>query len=85
MGMFDKMTETAFREGKNGETIYLPHGVLGKGRVVSDPIKKKELFKFHINLDPPEVSPLNCVVTVVHLDSHNVCTAHATLAVYPVK
>lgn len=47
MGYFDKLTETAFKEGENGVTIYYPDGVLGKGRIIDDPILKEKIFKFH--------------------------------------
>jgi len=47
MGYFDKITEAAFKEGENGESIYYPNGVLGKGRVIQDPELKKRIFKFH--------------------------------------
>jgi len=47
MGYFDKISELAFKEGDNGETIYFPNGILGKGRLVQDPVRKTKLFKFH--------------------------------------
>ena len=50
MGYFDKITEAAFNEGKNGETIYFPNGIFGKGRLVEDPTQKAKLFKFHKRL-----------------------------------
>ncbi len=51
MGFFDKMTESAFKEGINGETIYFPNGVLGKGRLVQESARKEQLFKFHKRLN----------------------------------
>lgn len=46
-GYFDKIAEIAFKEGENGETIYFPNGILGKGRLVEDPACKERLFKLH--------------------------------------
>ena len=51
MGYFDKITEAAFKKGENGKTIYFPNGVLGKGRVIEDPILKEKVFKFHKRLN----------------------------------
>ncbi|WP_126457086.1 hypothetical protein [Sulfuriflexus mobilis] len=51
MGYFDKIAATAFKEGKNGETLYFPNGILGKGRLVEDPVRKEKLFKFHKRLN----------------------------------
>ncbi len=50
MGYFDRITEVAFKKGENGKTIYFPNGVLGKGRVIEDPILKEKVFKFHKRL-----------------------------------
>ncbi len=47
MGYFDKIAETSFKEGDNGETIYFPNGIFGKGRLIKDPNQKTKLFKFH--------------------------------------
>ncbi len=46
MGYFDKIAKAAFKEGDNGETIYFPNGLLGKGRLVKDPARRNQLFKF---------------------------------------
>ena len=51
MGYFDKLTESAFKQSKTGESIYFPNGVLGKGRLVKDVLKKDKLFKFHKRLN----------------------------------
>ena len=51
MGYFDKITEAAFKEGENGESIYYPNGIIGKGRVIKDPELKKKIFKFHKRLN----------------------------------
>ena len=51
MGYFDKLTESAFKEGDNGETIYFPNGVFGRGRLIHDPTRKAQLFKYHKRLN----------------------------------
>ena len=50
MGYFDKITEASFKTGSNGESIYFPNGILGKGRLVQDPARKAQLFKYHKRL-----------------------------------
>jgi len=46
MGYFDKVTEAVFKTNENGETIYYPNGVFGKGRIVPTPEVKEKLFKY---------------------------------------
>lgn len=46
MGYFDKAAENYFKETTEGEVIYYPNGVLGKGRLVPDSSTKEELFSF---------------------------------------
>lgn len=50
MGFFDKLTESAFKQGKYGEAIYFPHGVLGRGRIIENPARKRKLFEYHKRL-----------------------------------
>jgi len=47
MGYFDKISELVFKEGDDGETIYFPNGILCKGRLIQDPVRKAKLFKYH--------------------------------------
>lgn len=50
MGYFDKITESSFKTGSNGESLYFPNGILGKGRLVQDSVRKTQLFKYHKRL-----------------------------------
>ena len=47
MGYFDRIAKAAFKEGENGETIYYPYGVMGKGRCITDPALKDKFYRFH--------------------------------------
>jgi hypothetical protein len=47
MGFFDDLAETAFKKSAEGSEIYYPTGVLGKGRVVSAPERRRKLFNYH--------------------------------------
>src|SRR5712691_5686451 len=47
MGFFDNLAETAFRKSQDGSDIYFPNGVIGKGRIVGDPARRKKLFNYH--------------------------------------
>lgn len=46
MGYFDGLTEASFKKSEQGETLFYPWGVLGKGYIVSDAKKEAELRKF---------------------------------------
>lgn len=48
MGLINDMAQSAFRVGENGETIYLPNGVLSKGRVVTDSKRERQLRSFSL-------------------------------------
>lgn len=48
MGLINDMAQSAFRVGENGETIYLPNGVLSKGRIVTDSKREKQLRSFSL-------------------------------------
>ena len=47
MGLFDNLAETAFKKNHDGSDIYFPNGVIGKGRIVGDPARRKKLFNYH--------------------------------------
>jgi len=47
MGFFDNLAETAFKKTDDGSEIYFPNGVIGKGRIVGDPARRKKLFNYH--------------------------------------
>ena len=51
MGYFDRIAEAAFKEGENGEIIYFPNGLLGKGRLVKDSERRIQLFNFNKRLN----------------------------------
>ena len=46
MGFFDKITEQTFKINEEGETIYYPNGLLGKGRLVGSVEKKEKLYNY---------------------------------------
>jgi len=46
MGFFSDIAQSAFRKGENGEVIYLPNGIMSKGRVVTDSVREKQLRFF---------------------------------------
>jgi hypothetical protein len=46
MGYFDGLTDAIFKKDKTGNTVFYPWGVLGKGRVLSDPAKADQLRSF---------------------------------------
>jgi hypothetical protein len=46
MGYFDGLTEAAFKKDGNGNTVFYPWGVLGKGRVLTDPARAERLRAF---------------------------------------
>lgn len=46
MGYFDGLTEASFKKNAQGETLFYPWGVLGKGYIVSDAKKEADLRKF---------------------------------------
>ena len=49
MGFINDIAQSAFRVGENGETVYLPNGILSKGRVVNDSVREKQLRLFSKN------------------------------------
>jgi hypothetical protein len=51
MGYFDNLAAAAFKKGSQGETIYYPNGRFGKGRVVNDPDRQKELYRYQKRLN----------------------------------
>jgi hypothetical protein len=46
MGYFDGLTEASFKTDQNGNTVFYPWGVLGKGHVLTDPAKAQQLRAF---------------------------------------
>lgn len=46
MGYFEGLVEAAIKKDKNGNTVFYPWGVLGKGRVITDPDNEAELRIF---------------------------------------
>ena len=47
MGIFDNMTKALFKEQADGTTIYYAKGLLRKGYIITDEVKKEQLYTFH--------------------------------------
>lgn len=48
MGYFEGLADASFKEDSNGNTVFYPWGVLGKGRILPDETTKIKLRKFII-------------------------------------
>lgn len=48
MGYFAGLADASFKEDSNGNTVFYPWGVLGKGRILPDEATKTKLRKFII-------------------------------------
>ena len=48
MGYFEGLADASFKEDSNGNTVFYPWGVLGKGRILPDETTKTKLRKFII-------------------------------------
>ena len=46
MGYFDGLAAAPFKKDKDGNTVFYPHGIFGRGRVIADPVRAEELRKF---------------------------------------
>lgn len=46
-GYFDRLADSGFKKTDDGNTIYYPNGVLGKGRIVQDEAKELVLRNFN--------------------------------------
>ena len=46
MGYFNTITESCFKEGPNGETLFFSQGVFTRGRIVPDEETRRALFNF---------------------------------------
>lgn len=46
MGYFDGLTEASFKKDSQGQTLFFPWGVIGKGYIVTDSKKEAQLRKF---------------------------------------
>ena len=46
MGYFDAITSKSFKSDADGNTVFFPYGILGKGRVVADLDSTEQVKKF---------------------------------------
>lgn len=46
MGYFDGLTDAIFKKDKDGNAVFYPWGIFGKGRVLADPAKADQLRSF---------------------------------------
>jgi hypothetical protein len=46
MGYFDGVTEASFKKNKEGQTLYYPWGIFGKGYLITDAAKESQLRNF---------------------------------------
>jgi hypothetical protein len=46
MGYFEGLADAIFKQDSNGETVFYPWGVLGKGRIIRDPATRDALRNF---------------------------------------
>jgi hypothetical protein len=48
MGYFDGLADASFKQDSNGNSVFYPWGVMGKGRILPDEATKTKLRKFVI-------------------------------------
>lgn len=46
MGYFDGLTDAIFKKDHDGNTVFYPWGILGKGRVLADPAQAERVRSF---------------------------------------
>lgn len=64
MGYFDGLVEASFKKDTNGNAVFHPWGIFGRGRVLADPAKAAELRAF-VRLYYQVSLPLIIVLAVV--------------------
>jgi hypothetical protein len=66
MGYFEGLADASFKEDSNGNSVFYPWGVLGKGRILPDEATKTKLRNFIIRYYQVSL-PLIIVLVVVRL------------------
>lgn len=66
MGYFEGLADASFKQDSNGNTVFYPWGVLGKGRILPDESTKTKLRKFIIFYYQVSL-PLIIILAVVRL------------------
>lgn len=65
MGYFAGITDAIFKKDGNGNVVFYPWGVFGRGRVFSDPVKAGQIRRF-VYLYYVVSLPTAIVLTVLH-------------------